>query len=237
MIGDAAPAGAWDAAALSPDLTALDDRFTVAFTDVEMPGGSCRIMHPRNADDLISEADYVKDERLPYWADIWPSSLALARSFSSLSAQPGRVLELGCGLGLVTIAALRAGHDVMATDYYPDALLFARRNAIAAVGRAPGTRMANWRHWPPDAGRFDVVVASDVLYEPAYAGLVAGIISSSLVPDGVAFVADPGRLALPAFLEACDQRGLDVTVRMQVPHHDGAIHQVITIHEIRIRVS
>ncbi len=224
-------------ARLAPDLVALEDRFTVAFTDVDVPGGACRLMHPRNADDLISEADYVKDERLPYWADIWPSSLALARSLHHLVPAGGRLLELGCGLGLVTIAAIRAGCDVLATDYYPDALLFTRRNAIAATGVEPRTRMANWRAWPADAGRFDLVVASDVLYEQAYAGIVAGVIAASLEDAGAAFVADPGRVALPAFLAACDEKHLDVTVRLQVPHHDGAIHQVITIHEIRRRAT
>jgi len=227
----------WNGIPLSPALASLEERFAVAFTDVELPGGPCRVMHPRNPDELISEADYVKDERLPYWADLWPSSLALARSLAGLAVPPGRLLELGCGLGLVTIAALRAGHDVLATDYYPDALLFTRRNSIAATGREPRTQMANWRDWPADAGRFDLVVASDVLYERAYAGLVADVIASSLAAEGIAFVADPGRVALPEFIEACDGRGLDVAVRMRVPHDDGAIHQVITIHEIRSRAA
>ena len=232
-----AVATAWSGAPLPPELADLDDRFSVAFTDVELAGGQCRVMHPRNADDLISEDDYVKDERLPYWADLWPSSLALAKSIPDLATGPGRLLELGCGLGLVTIAALRCGHEVLATDYYPDALLFTRRNSISATGREPSTRMANWREWPLDAGRFDLVVASDVLYERAYAGLVADVIAASLAPDGVAFVADPGRVALPEFIEACDGRRLDVTVRTKVPHDDGAIHQVITIYEIRNRAK
>lgn len=224
-------------ASLPPELANLDDRFSVVYTDIELAGGACRVLHPRNPDDLISEADYVEDERLPYWADIWPSSLALAKSLPGLATKPVRLLELGCGLGLVTIAALRAGHDVLATDYYPDALLFTRRNSLAATGREPRTRMANWREWPSDSGRFDLMVASDVLYEQAYAGLVADVIASSLAADGVAFVADPGRVALPAFIEACEGRRLDVAVRMQVPHDDGAIHQVITIHEIRSRAA
>jgi hypothetical protein len=32
-----------------------------------------RIVHPSNSDDLISEDDYVRDERLPNLADIWPA--------------------------------------------------------------------------------------------------------------------------------------------------------------------
>lgn len=224
-------------AALVTALAAIDSRFTTATTEIELPSGPVRLLHPRNADDLITEADYVRDERLPYWADIWPSSIALARAMAGLTPRPARVLELGCGLGLVTIAALRAGHSVLATDYYSDALLFARRNAAADTGRAPETRMADWRAWPADVGTFDHVVASDVLYEQSYAGLLAAIIATAMVPGGTAFVADPGRSARESFIGECVARDLQVSDSLKVPHQDGEIHQVITILEIRSRPS
>lgn len=226
----------------APELAALDERFEVVTTDVVLPDGAIRLAHPRAADELIDEADFARDERLPYWAELWPSSLALARALpalaplSALSAPDGpraRAIELGSGLGLVTIAALRAGLDVLATDYYADALLFTRRNALAATGTDPRTRLADWRAWPADAGRFDLVLASDVLYERAYAAVVAEVIAASLGPGGRALVADPGRAAAPAFVARARELGLEVWQRLQVPHHDGAIEQVITIHEMR----
>lgn len=222
---------------MTTGIAGIDNRFQLATTEVFLPGGACTITHPRNADDLISEADYVKDERLPYWADIWPSSIALATSFATLAPTPVRMLELGCGVGVVTIAALRLGHDVLATDYYDDALLFTRRNALAGAGREPATRMADWREWPGDLGRFDLVVASDVLYERPYAEFVAEVLANSLEPGGMAYIADPGRMAVGAFIAAAAARGLDTRKRMTVPHEDGAIRQVITIHEIRVRVA
>jgi hypothetical protein len=97
--------------------------------------------------------------------------------------------------------------------------------------------VADWRAWPPDIGPFDLVVASDVLYERPYADIVAAVIASSLSPGGVAYVADPGRVAAGAFLAAADGRGLATHARLTVPHEDGAIRQVITIHEIRARAT
>jgi predicted nicotinamide N-methyase len=220
---------------LPPDLRELDSRHVIATTTVALPGGDVLIEHPRNADDLISEADYVKDERLPYWADLWPSALCLARSFHQLRRPATRMLELGCGLGLVTIAALRAGHHVLATDYYEDSLRFTRRNSLRATGCEPDTRIADWRAWPANLGRFDLVVASDILYEKSYALAVASVIAGSLSDNGVAFIADPGRLALPDFRAECAKQNLEVTERFTVPYEDGAINQVITIHEIRGR--
>lgn len=224
-------------AALPDELTALDNRFLTATTEVELAGGTARLLRPRSAEDLISEAEFDRDERLPYWAEVWPSSIALARALPELVPSGARMLELGCGVGLVSVAAARSGIDMLATDYYVDALLFTRRNVLADSGRDPETRLVDWRAWPHDIGRFDRVVASDVLYERPYAALVADALAASLTDDGIAFIADPGRTALPAFIESCVARGLQVSSRMRVPHHDGAIEQVITIHQIKRAAS
>jgi predicted nicotinamide N-methyase len=217
---------------LAPELQALDRRFVLARVSVAVGGGEVTLETPRSADELINEIDFERDERLPYWADVWPSSTALATIVSALDGRGKRALELGCGLGLVTIGALRAGFDVVATDYYEDALLFARRNGLSATGREPRTRHVDWRAFPPDLGTFDLVLASDVLYEREYATLVADAIVTSLASDGMALVADPGRVALLSFVTACEQRGCTVAIRARVPWTDGAAKQTITIHEI-----
>lgn len=217
---------------LAPELAALDRRFRLTTTDIGTGTGTVSLERPRDADELISEVDFAKDERLPYWADVWPSSTALAAVVGALDGRGKHTLELGCGLGLVTTAALRAGFDVLATDYYEDALLFARRNGLRNTGREPATRLVDWRHFPLDAGRFDLVLASDVLYEREYASLVADAIVRSVAPGGVALVADPGRVALLTFITACEQRGCRTSVRARIPWEEGTARQTITIHEI-----
>jgi predicted nicotinamide N-methyase len=223
------------AADMDPALTVLDSRFVLATTTVTIGDTAVQIVRPRSAEELINEADFARDERLPYWADVWPSAIAMARALPTLAPQPARTLELGCGLGLVTLAALRLHHDVTATDYYVDALLFTRRNAIAATGREPHTAVADWRAWPDALAQFDLVLASDVLYERQYAPIVADVIMKTLATGGTAFVADPGRVAVGEFRRECAVRGLQVSERARVPFEDGAIRQVITIHEIRGR--
>jgi predicted nicotinamide N-methyase len=210
----------------------LERRFRTRTRVVQIGGRELELLSPANADDLISEDDYVMDERLPYWADLWPSAQILAEEARTMRLSGQRVLELGCGLGMVAIAATMAGADVTATDYYEDALLFAKLNAMDATGRRIATRMVNWVEMPPDLGRFDVVMASDVLYEHRYAPLVANAIASTLVRGGEAIVADPGRIALEGFLDECRERGL-------VAHGDrrewseGEIRQTITLWRVR----
>ena len=210
----------------------LERRFRTAERTVEIGGREIVLLSPANADDLISEDDYVMDERLPYWADLWPSARILAGEVREMRLRGLRVLELGCGMGLVAIAAALAGGQVTATDYYDDALLFAKLNAAEATGETIETRMVDWSKMPADLGRFDVVLSSDVLYEPRYASMVAHAIAATLVRGGEAVIADPGRIACPDFLAECAALGLASSGDPR-PYEDGEIRQTITLWTLR----
>ena len=206
-------------------------RFRTASRSLRVAERDVELLSPANADDLISEDDYVADERLPYWADLWPSAQILANEVAIMRLSGLRVLELGCGLGVVALGAAMAGARVTATDYYDDALLFAELNVATATGQTIATRMVNWVDMPPDLGKFDVVLASDVLYEHRYASMVAEAIAKTLVRGGEAIVADPGRIALDEFLEECRDRGLTSESDAR-PYVDGEIKQTITLHRL-----
>ncbi|HEX6599667.1 MAG TPA: methyltransferase domain-containing protein [Gemmatimonadaceae bacterium] len=210
----------------------LERRFRTSTRQVQLGGLDVALLSPANADDLISEDDYVMDERLPYWADLWPSAQVLAEEARTLRLRGQRVLELGCGLGLVAIGATLAGAEVTATDYYEDALLFAKLNVLEATGHTIATRMVNWVEMPKDLGRFDLVLASDVLYEHRYAPLVANAIASTLVRGGEAIVADPGRIAVEGFLDECRERGLVATSDPR-QWSEGEIRQTVTLWRMR----
>jgi ETFB lysine methyltransferase len=207
-------------------------RFRTATRELELAGRTIHLLMPANADDLISEADFDRDERLPYWADLWPSARILAEELAVMRLRGQRVLELGCGLGVVAIGAVLGGAEVTATDYYEDAPRFALVNAAEATGTRIATRMVNWADMPADLGKFDVVLASDVLYEHRYASLVANAIAATLVRGGEAIVADPGRIALQEFLDECTRRGLEYESDPR-PFVDGEIRQTVTLWRLR----
>ena len=220
--------GALDTVALRAELMR---RFRTTTRGLRVAERDIALLSPANADDLISEDDYVRDERLPYWADLWPSAQILANEVAIMRFRGQRVLELGCGLGVVAIGAVLAGADVTATDYYDDALLFAQLNVAETTGKTIATRMVDWVSMPEDLGKFDVVLASDVLYEHRYASMVADAIAKTLVRGGEAIVADPGRIALEEFLEECSDRGLASEPDVR-PYVDGEIKQTITLHRL-----
>lgn len=213
-------------------VSALTRRFRTSVEDATVDAHTFSILKPANSDDLIREEDFVKDERLPYWADVWPSSLVLAGKLLELEGRGRTALELGCGVGLSTLAAATAGYDVLSTDYYEDALDVTRANVFRNLGTLARTRMVDWRHFPDDLGRFDLVFASDVLYEKEYAALLPVILESVLAPGGVALVADPGRVAAPIFVEGCADHGLVIGKKETRPFEVGEIKQKIDIYEI-----
>lgn len=226
-----------DEGAIATLRASLERRFRTSVTTVNVLGEQLALLHPANADELISEEDYVRDERLPYWADVWPSSVVLAEHVRRAEGAGRRLLELGCGIGLVAAAAARAGFEVTATDYYDDALEFARVNVAANSGREIRTRMVDWRDLPADLGTFNVVVASDVLYEPRYGPLIAAVFDATLTRAGVGFVADPGRVAAEAFVAECTRLGLEAAPGAPVEHQAETGVQRIRIYEVRRSVG
>ena len=210
----------------------LERRFRTVTRGMRIAERDVSLLSPANADDLISEDDYVRDERLPYWADLWPSAQILANEVAIMRLAGLKVLELGCGLGVVALGAAMAGAEVTATDYYDDALLFAWLNVEANSGKAIATRMVDWTDLPDNLGKFDVVLASDVLYEHRYAALVADVIARTLVKGGEAIIADPGRIALDEFREECKDRGL-ASEGDPRPFRENEISQTITLWKLR----
>lgn len=214
-------------------VAALEREFATVVEDVPVGDTSFSILRPAEPEALIDEDAFAHDERLPYWADVWPSTRVLAARLLAERGEGRRLLELGCGSGVAAVAAARAGFDVTATDYYDDALRFTRANVWRATGHACATRLVDWRALPHDLGWFDLVVASDVLYERPYAMVVARAIAGTLARGGVALVTDPGRIAAPAFIEAARELGL--AVDEPTPHtlEANGTRQTIQLYALR----
>jgi predicted nicotinamide N-methyase len=121
---------------------------------------------------------------------------------------------------------------VLATDYYEDALRFAELNVGRVTGTALRTLHLDWRALPADLPRFDVVLASDVLYEPAYAELVAEVFARTLGPRGEGWVADPGRVATGLFIDEVARRGIQLERAEKRTFTEGDIRQTITLYRL-----
>lgn len=179
-------------AALRARFAVREESFTHGEFRVEM-------LLPRAAEELIDETEFNTDERLPYWADLWPSARALTRHLLDAPLPEGRVVELGSGVALPSLALHVRGAEMVATDYYDDALRFAEANALRNGLPALPTRHLDWRLPPADLGRFALVIAADVLYELRNAEALAALLPCVVAPGGQVLLADPGRVYLGDF--------------------------------------
>jgi predicted nicotinamide N-methyase len=190
---------------------------------IPLRGRDLRLLRPRDAEALLDEAAFEHEEYLPYWAELWPSSLALARMISGRSLRGARTLELGCGLGLPSIAAALAGGRVLATDWSPHAIEMTAENASRNEAVIE-TLVCSWTEPEPLLARapWDLVLAADVLYEARN-----GEALLPLLPRLTAevWLADPGRKPAGPVLDAA--RGDWEIVQTRAPKlPKGAVYRL-----------
>jgi predicted nicotinamide N-methyase len=194
------------------------------------------VLTPADHDRLLDEAEADPEQHLPYWAEIWPSGVALAdlvlERAAALVGQPA--LELGSGLGITATAALMAGAELLAADYSPVSLALCRYNTLRNAGREPHTLELNWREPPAellaraDALRgYPIILAADVLYEARDIAPLLALTARLLAPDGALWLAEPGRESSRRFLAIAAELGWQrESLDHQGPWPDGGAVRV-----------
>jgi predicted nicotinamide N-methyase len=135
---------------------------------------------------------------MPYWAELWPSGLALAQALPAALAGL-TVVELGCGLGVPSLVAAARGALVTAVDWAEEAVELLRQNA-ARNGLDVRAERADWRRFE---GTCDVALAADVLYEQRNVRPLLELLPRLA---GEVWLAEPGRPHASAFLEQARER-------------------------------
>jgi SAM-dependent methyltransferase len=160
---------------------------------------------------------FAADEYMPYWCDLWPASRMLAKAILHYEWPTGlRALEVGCGLGMAGIAALRRGLAVTFSDYDATALRFAAANALRNGHDQFELLPLNW-HQPPQR-TFNLILGADLLYETRAIDPVVALLQQMLAPQGVAWITDQDRTPAPLWRDALTQHGFQYNM---LPLHAG----------------
>lgn len=189
-------------------------------------------------------APRIERGRRPLWAYVWPAGLVLAELVARELAPElagRRVLELGCGLGAVGLAAAKAGARVTLADREPEALVEVRR--IAAENQLEvDTLLLEWGRVPESlVGVFDRVLGSDIMYDPAQLTPMTGALATLLSPGGAAYLSDPDRADADALADAAHTAGLSlqrvrtVAEPPAVPTSDESHKQPVHVYRLALR--
>ena len=186
-------------------------RYTTIETVLDVQGFQVRVTRIADFEALLEDLDpitFAEDERLPYWTELWPAAVAMAHYIvQRLPLDGRRVLELGCGLGLVGVVAALHGAQVLCTDYEEAALAFARHNARRNACPQMRVQLMDWRR-PTLRRRYDYILASDVIYEARNFGPLVAILRRYLARGGLAVFSEPGRVNAVPFFALVRQYGL-----------------------------
>lgn len=200
------------------------------------------VARPESIDSVLDHVIDDPEQNLPYWAEIWPSGIALASEILQkpelVSGLP--VIELGSGVGITAAAAMVAGANLTITDYWPLSLLLAEMNCLRAGQAAPPSRQVNWRdpraHLLQDSGKqWPVVLAADVLYEQRDIEPVLNVLDRITDPDGIVLLAEPGRRPAKEAMELAAGRGWQMQTRQYSgPWPDPKeADVVVTVHSMK----
>ena len=164
-----------------------------------------------------AEALGISPASWPLFGMRWPAGLMLADLVSRLALGSGRMLELGCGLGIASLVANARGADILATDYHPRAEDFLRENSTRnALFPTPFQRL-DWREAQPALGLFDLIIGSDLLYEPDHPALLSSFMARHSHAGTRVIIVDPRRTRHARFRKRMEEEGFSSQSEASTP--------------------
>jgi len=187
------------------------------------------ILHVSAVLSYADESHFLNEasNRLPYGVALWPAAIALAHELASRAEDfdGKRVLELGSGTGLPGIVAASLGGQVVQTDRNELAMSVCRRNGVLNGVETIEHRLAEWEKWD-DAGRYEWIVGSDILYGEELHPHLCQIFESNLARCGRVLVSDPFREASLSLLEAMEANGWRITLTKWSVGEEGELRAI-----------
>jgi predicted nicotinamide N-methyase len=186
-------------------------------TEVVVNGRKFQILQPKFLDGFINTHDVFHE--FPLWAKIWQASWVLADYLAGMPVKAKKqFLELGAGIGLVSVAAAAFGHRITMSEHNYDALQFARANAL--INECPRLPIVDldWNR-PQSPGRFDCIVASEVTYKKEDCQLLVKLLKAFLKPDGEVILAGEMRKSSMDFYKELENR-FNISVQKKILRSD-----------------
>ncbi|UMZ73850.1 class I SAM-dependent methyltransferase [Natranaerofaba carboxydovora] len=173
--------------------------------DYQLPGKTIKFKIVEDVEALITDPN--DPDKVPCWAELWPAAKAMAlHIWERLDFTDKTVLELGCGLGLPGITAGLKGGKVTFSDFNEDAVNMALNNARLNDIKDYDSYVGDWRSFDLDT-RYDVILASDICYDPKLNTYLERIFMDNLRSNGALIVSHHNRPDTIQLLDSLKNKG------------------------------
>lgn len=131
----------------------------------------------------------------PYWGKVWPAAIALSRFIVQHGelVRGKKLVEIAAGLGLPSMVAAPVAASVICSDYAPEALAVLQQTIAYNGFKNTSAALIDWHHLP-HALAADVVLLSDVSYDPALFAVQQAAVQKFLGAGAMVIIATPQRL-------------------------------------------
>ncbi|MEE4261084.1 MAG: 50S ribosomal protein L11 methyltransferase [Desulfobacteraceae bacterium] len=212
-------------------LESFHKEYETKTSDLAINGRKFQILLPKDLHQFINIDDVMHG--FPLWAKIWPAAWVLAGYLAELPvAAEKNFLEIGGGLGVVSIVAASFGHHITMTEYNPDALQFARANALINECPQLNIQELNWNR-PRLTCQFDYIIASEVSYREEDIQPLLMLFKNSLKTGGEVILAGEMRRLSKEYYKALETL-FDIRVLKKILRSDS---EEINIFVFRMRLK
>lgn len=137
----------------------------------------------------------------PFWARVWPSSLALKQYLDNHLAivEHQSVLEIGAGIGIPSFAIRSVASKITITDYDANAVALMQHNIEQLQCSNVNALQADWQRFPTNI-EADIVLLSDVNYAPDQFDALVVLIKYYINTGSTVIIATPERMSSAPFL-------------------------------------
>jgi len=183
---------------------------TLEFDHMDIHVRTLRDCQQYDDDDGRAERLGISSASWPLFGVIWPSGKVLAHLMQDYVIDGLRIMEVGCGIALASLVLNCRQADITATDYHPEVESFLQQNVSLNSGESIPFVRTGWDDGDHCLGRFDLIIGSDLLYEPDHVDLLADFIDAHARPHCKVILVDPGRGRRARFSKAMASRGYAV---------------------------
>ncbi|MBO9658069.1 MAG: methyltransferase [Chitinophagaceae bacterium] len=156
----------------------------------------------------VPNADEVKQlyqqnaGAFPYWSQIWPAAIGLCYFLENNKdlLENKTVLEIAAGLGLPSLLAAQYCASITMTDYLPEPVELMTASIHHNHLSNATAQILNWNDIPESINA-DVLLMSDINYEPPIFETVFGVIQRFIISGATIILSTPQRLMAKPFIE------------------------------------